>query len=156
MLYSRRYADTPTRRHPAPFWLRLRRAMESVADSVSEKVADSGQWIAIVDLEVQSRIGVPEQEREKPQTLLVSIRFQIGPAFGALNDRFDQTVDYSAVAAEVEKIVQASSAHLVETLVSDIGNSLMRRFPIQRLEIELKKFILRNARYVSVKADWAR
>jgi FolB domain-containing protein len=127
-----------------------------VIHSVSENVAGSGQWIAIVDLEVKGRIGVPEHEREKPQRLLVSIRFQIGPAFDALNDQFDQTIDYSAVAAEVEKIVETSSAHLVETLVSDIGNRLMKRFPMQRLEIELKKFILSNARYVSVKADWKR
>lgn len=119
-------------------------------------MAGCGQWIAIDDLEVKGRIGVPEQEREKVQRLLVSVRFQIGPAFAALNDQFNQTVDYSAVAAEVEKIVEASSAHLMETLVSDIGSTLMRRFPMQRLEIELKKFILRNARYVSVKADWKR
>jgi hypothetical protein len=32
----------------------------------------------------------------------------------------------------------------------------MARFPIQRLEIELRKFILPNARYVSVKSDWRR
>jgi 7,8-dihydroneopterin aldolase/epimerase/oxygenase len=121
-----------------------------------ENVADSGQWIAINDLEVKGRIGVPEQEREKAQRLLVSVRFQIGLAFAALNDQFDQTIDYSAVAAEVERVVEASSAHLVETLVSDIGNTLMRRFPIRRLEIELKKFIPRNAQYVSVKATWKR
>jgi 7,8-dihydroneopterin aldolase/epimerase/oxygenase len=121
-----------------------------------ENVADSGQWIAINDLEVKGRIGVPEREREKAQRLLVSVRFQIGLAFVALNDQFDQTIDYSAVAAEVEKVVEASSAHLIETLVSDIGNTLMGRFPMRRLEIELKKFILRNAQYVSVKAAWKR
>jgi hypothetical protein len=40
--------------------------------------------------------------------------------------------------------------------VSEIGDTLMARFPMQRLEIELKKFILPNARYVSVKSEWAR
>jgi 7,8-dihydroneopterin aldolase/epimerase/oxygenase len=124
--------------------------------AVYSNVAGSDQWIAINDLEVKGRIGVPEQEREKPQRLLVSVRFQIGAAFAALNDQFDQTIDYSAVAAEVERVVEASSAHLIETLVSDIGNTLMGRFPIRCLEIELKKFILRNAQYVSVKAAWKR
>ena len=48
------------------------------------------------------------------------------------------------------------AAHLIEKLVSEIGDTLMARFPMQRLEIELRKFILPNARYVSVKSEWAR
>jgi dihydroneopterin aldolase len=116
----------------------------------------SGEWIEINDLEVKSRIGVPENERENPQRLLVSLRFQIGTTFLALNDQFEKTIDYAGVAAEVEKVVETNGAHLIETLVSDIGDTLMARFPLQRLEIELKKFILPNARYVSAKSDWKR
>jgi dihydroneopterin aldolase len=116
----------------------------------------AGEWIEIQELEVKGRIGVPESERENPQRLLVSLRFQIGTAFAALNDELEKTVDYAGVAAEVEKIVQTSKAHLIETLVSDIGDALMARFRMQRLEIELRKFILPNARCVCVKSDWKR
>ena len=115
-----------------------------------------GEWIEINDLEVKGRIGVPEIERENPQTLLVSLRFQIETNFAALNDQLEKTIDYAAVAAEIEQIVQTTEAHLIEKLVSDIGDTLMARFPMQRLEIELKKFILPNARYVSVTSDWKR
>jgi dihydroneopterin aldolase len=116
----------------------------------------SGEWIEINGLEVKGRIGVPENERENPQRLLVSLRFQIETTFAALGDQLAKTVDYADVAAEVEKIVETSGAHLIEKLVSDIGDALMARFPIQRLEIELRKFILPNARYVSAKSDWRR
>jgi FolB domain-containing protein len=116
----------------------------------------SGEWIEIQELEVKGRIGVPENERENPQKLLVSLRFQIETAFAALNDELDKTIDYAAVAAEVKKVVETSNAHLIEKLVSDIGDALMARFRMQRLEIELRKFILPNARYVSVKSDWNR
>ena len=115
-----------------------------------------GEWIEINDLEVKGRIGVPEIERKNLQTLLVSLRFQIETNFAALNDQFEKTIDYVCVAAEVEKVVETSGAHLIEKLVSEIGDALMARFPIQRLEIELRKFILPNARYVSVKSDWRR
>jgi dihydroneopterin aldolase len=116
----------------------------------------SGEWIEIHELEVKGKIGVPAEEREYPQRMLVSVRFQVEKSFAALNDQFDKTIDYAGVASEIEKVVERSRAHLIETLVSDIGDTLMARFPMQRLEIELKKFILPNTRYVSVKSDWKR
>ena len=116
----------------------------------------SGEWIEIRDLEVRGKIGVPENERENPQRLLVSLRFQIETSFAALNDQIEKTIDYAAVASGVEKVVATSRAHLIEKLVSDIGDTLMTGFPMKRLEIELQKFILPNARYVSVKSEWRR
>ncbi len=116
----------------------------------------SGEWIEINDLEVSGRIGVPEMERAAPQRMLVSLRFQIETTFAALNDRLEKTIDYAEVAAEVEKIVQTTEAHLIEKLVSEIGDSLMARFQMRRLEIELRKFILPKAKYVSVKTEWKR
>ena len=116
----------------------------------------SSEWIEISDLEVSGKIGVPEIERETPQRMLVSLRFQIETTFAVLNDQLEKTIDYGEVAAEVEKVVQATKAHLIEKLVSEIGDALMARFPMARLEIELRKFVLKKARYVSVKTDWKR
>jgi dihydroneopterin aldolase len=116
----------------------------------------SSEWIEISDLEVSGRIGVPEIERESPQRMLVSLRFQIETTFAVLNDQLEKTIDYGEVAAEVEKIVQTTEAHLIERLVSEIGEALMARFPMERLEVELRKFILPKARYVSVKTGWNR
>ncbi len=115
-----------------------------------------GEWIEIHDLVLNGRVGVPDSERANPQRLLFSVRFQIETSFAGLLDQLENTVDYAAVAAEVEKVVETSSAHLIEKLVSEVGDALMARFPMQRLEIELKKFILPNARYASVKSGWAR
>ncbi|MBV8375524.1 MAG: dihydroneopterin aldolase [Verrucomicrobia bacterium] len=116
----------------------------------------SHQWIEIHDLEVKGTIGVPENERKTPQRLLLSVRFKIETAFSALDDKIEKTIDYSGVAAEAERVVQTSTAHLIEKLVSDLGKALMTRFPMLQLEIELKKFILPNAQCVSVKSGWTR
>ena len=109
------------------------------------------EWIEIADLEVQSKIGVSHEERSAFQRLLVSLRFQIGCGFEELKDQFAATIDYAAVAVETQRIAQHGGSHLVETLASEIANGLMKRFPIRRLEVELKKFILPDARYVSAK-----
>ena len=110
------------------------------------------EWIEIVDLEVKSKIGVPEKERESFQKLFVCILFQIDGGFRELDDQLDKTIDYGAVAAEVVRIAEDNRAQLLETLVSEIADTLMARFRMRHLEVELKKFILPNARYVSVKS----
>jgi len=60
----------------------LRRLLETNEINTSE------EWIEIVDLEVKSKIGVPNDERSTFQRLLVSLRFQIESGFEELRDRF--------------------------------------------------------------------
>jgi len=111
----------------------------------------SEEWIEIADLEVKSKIGVPEEERATFQPLLVSLRLQILHQFEELEDDLGSTIDYSAVAAETKRITENSKLHLVETLVSEIADGLVNLFPIRTLVVELKKFVLPDASYVSVK-----
>jgi FolB domain-containing protein len=103
------------------------------------------EWIEIKELAVMARIGVPADERRKPQEVHIDVRYEIGASFENLGDRFDATVDYSAVAKEVENVVNENECRLVETLVADIADHLMKRFPMRRVEVEVKKFALPNA-----------
>lgn len=114
---------------------------------------DSGEWIEINELDVKGRIGVPEEERANPQRLVLSLRFRIGAPFRSLNDQVERTIDYAHVAAEAGKVVETTSAHLIETVIAEIADALMARFPIDRIQIELRKFALPNAGYVSVRLD---
>jgi dihydroneopterin aldolase len=114
------------------------------------------EWIEIRELEVEGKIGVLEEERRNRQRMIVSLRFQIETAFAGVGDQLEKTIDYSAVAAEVQKVVESSGAHLIEKLISEIGDALMARFPMRYLDLELRKFVLPNARFVSVKSNWQR
>jgi dihydroneopterin aldolase len=115
------------------------------------EINTSEEWIEIADLEVKSKIGVPENERSTFQRLLVSLRFQIESGFEELQDRFASTIDYASVANETRRIAESNERQLAETLASEIADTLIQRFPMRRLDVELKKFILPNARYISVK-----
>jgi dihydroneopterin aldolase len=108
------------------------------------------EWIEIKELAVKARIGVPEEERQTPQELRIDVRYQIGAPFKNLKDRFDATIDYSVVAKEVEKLAGEGECRLVETLVAEIADHLMKRFPMRKVEVEVRKFALPEARYVSV------
>ena len=114
---------------------------------------DSGEWIEINELELKGRIGVPEEERANLQRLVVSLRFRIGAPFRSLDDQLERTINYADVAAEASKVGGSTSARLIETVIAEIADALMARFPIDRLQIELRKFALPNAGYVSARLD---
>ena len=67
-----------------------------------------------------------------------------------LADRIERTVNYSAVAEETKNFVRDQSVSLVETLADRLTSHLLMSFPIQKLTIEVRKFALQDAKYVSV------
>jgi dihydroneopterin aldolase len=105
--------------------------------------------IHIEQLEVSTRIGVPEKERATPQRLTVSISFWPCQQTRDLADKIDQTVNYSAVAEETKRFVRDQSVNLIETLADLLATHLLKTFPIQKVAIELRKFVLEDAKYVS-------
>ena len=105
--------------------------------------------IHIEQLEVSARVGVPEQERANPQRLIVSISFWPYQEIRDVADNIDQTVNYSVVAEETKSFVQDQSVNLIETLADRLAAYLLKTFPIQKVTVELRKFPLQDAKYVS-------
>ena len=105
--------------------------------------------IHIDQLDVFTRIGVPEEERANPQRLTVSISFWPTQT-SDLADHIERTVNYSAVAEETKNFVRDQSVSLIETLAERLVSHLLKSFPIQKVTIELRKFALQDAKYVSV------
>jgi 7,8-dihydroneopterin aldolase/epimerase/oxygenase len=105
--------------------------------------------IRIEQLELSTHIGVPEEERTKPQRLTVSISFWPYQQTRDLDDNIHQTVNYSAVAEETKSFVRDQSVNLIETLAHQLAGHLLKTFPIQKVTVELRKFPLQDAKYVS-------
>jgi FolB domain-containing protein len=106
--------------------------------------------IHIEQLDVFTRIGVPEEERANPQRLTVNISFWPYQQTNDLADHIERTVNYSTVAEETKNFMRDRSVSLIETLADQLASHLLKRFPIQKVTIELRKFALREAKYVSV------
>jgi dihydroneopterin aldolase len=106
--------------------------------------------IHIEQLEVSTHIGVPEKERATPQRLAVSIT--LWPRHNAhdLGDDIDKTVNYSAVAEAAKSFVRDQSLNLIETLADRLATHLLAKFAIQKITLELRKFVLEDAKYASV------
>jgi FolB domain-containing protein len=106
--------------------------------------------IHIEQLDVFTRVGVPEEERAKPQRLTVSISFWPYQQTRDLADNIEATVNYSAVAEETKNFLHDQSVKLIETLAEVLASHLLKSFPIQKITIELRKFALEDAKYVSI------
>jgi len=106
--------------------------------------------IHIEQLEVFTVIGVLEHERKGLQRLTVSISYWPYEEAQNLADNIDKAVNYSAVAEEAKRFAREQAVGLIETLADRLANHLLKTFPIQRVSIDLRKFALQDAKYVSV------
>lgn len=112
----------------------------------------SPDQVHIEQLEVFTVIGVLEHERKGLQRLTISISFTPYPKAQDLGDDIDKAVNYSAVAEETKRFAREQSVNLIETLADRLAAHLLTTFSIQNVTIEIRKFALQDAKYVSVKA----
>ena len=107
--------------------------------------------ILIDSLELSARIGITGEERASLQRLTISLQLQPVRNFAALDDRIENTVDYYKVCLAVKEIALQHPWNLLETLAGEIAAGLLSNFPLQALDIELRKYILPDTRFVAVK-----
>ena len=113
----------------------------------NEAAADQ---IHIEQLEIFARVGVPEKERATLQRLTVSITLWPKQDTRDLGDQIGRTVNYSAVGEEAKSFARHQSVNLIETLADRLAMHLLGNFAIQEIRVELRKFVLQDAKYVSV------
>ena len=106
--------------------------------------------IHIEQLEISTHIGVPEKERATAQRLTVSITLWPKQDTRDSGDQIGRTVNYSAVAEEAKSFARDQSVNLIETLADALAMHLLGSFAIQKIEIELRKFALPDAKYASI------
>ena len=105
--------------------------------------------IHIEQIEVFSVIGVLEHERKGLQRLTVTILFWPYQQTRDLADKIDNAVNYSAVAEETKRFAREQTVNLIETLADRLATHLLKTFPIQKVTVEVRKFALQDAKYVS-------
>jgi len=112
--------------------------------------AESDDRIHIEQLKIVARVGVSKRERARSQRLALSItiwtRFQVDD----LDDDVTKAVDYSELCQEAKKFAQGRVDKLIETLADAIAEHLLCKFAIRKITVELRKFVLKRAAYVSV------
>lgn len=106
--------------------------------------------IEIRRLQVSTRIGVPDEERAAPQTLSVTVRMVPGQNFDGLADDIARTIDYHAVALEIQALAAHKPRNLIETLAVELADFLLEKHPLKRVAVTIEKRILPDTECVAV------
>jgi len=112
--------------------------------------------ISIVDLEVFYRVGVPDEERAKPQRLLLTIDLEFDFAAAAASDRIEDTINYRAITDDLLQFGEGRAWKLIEKLAADIADLVWRNYRPLSVKVEVKKFVIPRSRYVAVALTRAR
>jgi len=106
--------------------------------------------IRIVDLEVHYQVGVTEDERARPQRLLVTLEIEHDFKHAISADNLADTIDYYAVSQRLLGFGEGCHWQLIETVAADIASMLIDEFRARAVSVEVKKFVIPQAAYVSV------
>lgn len=106
--------------------------------------------ISIVDLEVFYRVGEPDAERAQPQRLLLTVGLDADFSAAARSDSIADTIDYFAVTQRLLKFGEGREWKLIEKLAADIADTVLADFKPLSVSVEVKKFIIPEARHISV------
>lgn len=109
--------------------------------------------ISIHDLEVSYHVGVPDAERANPQRLLLTVEMDHDFTAAAASDDLRATVDYYAVSRRLLGFGDGRQWRLIEKLAADLAALVLAEFGPCAVRVEVKKFILPEARWVSVRLE---
>jgi len=115
------------------------------------KTARAMDRIIISDLEAFYHVGTTEAERAKPQRLLFTVELSHDFKSAAHNDNLADTIDYDAVSKRLLRFGDGCHWELIETLAVDVAGMILEDFSPQAVSVEVKKFVIPQARYVAVK-----
>jgi 7,8-dihydroneopterin aldolase/epimerase/oxygenase len=95
--------------------------------------------------------GVLEEERRDGQQFVFDVRVTSGEA-AARTDDVEDAVDYRLVASTVVEVSSRQRYHLLEALASAVADELVRRFPVERVRVRVRKPAVRLAARVDYAA----
>ncbi len=127
---------------------------------ISHHVANASnrlRHVFVRDLEILALIGIYDQEKQKPQRIIVNIDLSVKEEIGPMADDISHVVSYEIIAKKVEAIVADGHVNLVETMCEKIAQSCLtdKRVMAARVRVE-KPDIIPNARSVGVEIERAR
>jgi 7,8-dihydroneopterin aldolase/epimerase/oxygenase len=107
--------------------------------------------IHIEGIEVLAYVGVPDEERATAQRLRFNVTCWPIRPIPELKDEISRAVNYAAVCAELREFVEPRRDKLIETLADAVGLHLLGKFEIRAVAVEVRKYILPQVEFVSVK-----
>ena len=101
------------------------------------------EMLGTIDLQrlpIRCIVGILPRERAEEQQLFLDISLDLDFAAAAASESVEDTVDYAALADEMEALVVAGRFRLLETLVERCAEQVLERHPaVERVRVTVHK-----------------
>jgi 7,8-dihydroneopterin aldolase/epimerase/oxygenase len=88
---------------------------------------------------VQTKLGVPDWERLKPQTIILDIEIGYDLSKSCQSDAIKDTIDYGLVVKRIRETLTDNSFKLVEALAEHICQMVIKEFQAESVKIKVAK-----------------
>ena len=96
--------------------------------------------IEIKRLKVDTVIGICDWEQYAEQPLIFDAKIRLQDCQAHFTDHIDDALDYAAIAEDIQTLVKASQARLLESLLWEIAQALFGKYePVQKLKLRVRK-----------------
>jgi 7,8-dihydroneopterin aldolase/epimerase/oxygenase len=95
--------------------------------------------ILVPELRLQARVGVGEEERARPQDLVVDVELGLDLAPAGASDDLAATVDYDALCALADEVVRSRPFQLIEAVAEAIAAAVLERFEATETVVRVRK-----------------
>ena len=95
--------------------------------------------VLVRDLEIMASIGVFEVEHRYEQRIVVNLDLRVRDDYDGKSERIADVVDYGALVAGVEQVVQSRHFKLVETLAERIAENCLADTRVLSVIVRLEK-----------------
>ena len=95
--------------------------------------------ILIRGLALETRIGITEKERSRPQEVLIDIELRTDLSRPGRSDDLSDTTDYDALVNEIAGLVRTGERNLLEKLAAEIASLLSAKTGVSGVTVEVMK-----------------
>ena len=95
--------------------------------------------IFLEQVTVQTKLGVPEWERLKPQTIILDIEIGYALSKSCLSDAIEDTVDYGEIVKRIRETLKENSFKLVEALAEHVCQLILKEFKAESVKLKVAK-----------------
>jgi len=92
-----------------------------------------------VSLKQACFIGVLPEEKQKKQSLKITVNLYLDLSKAGRTDSLSDTLDYAEVAQKIHQISQIRHYALVESLGEDIASLFLKEYPISTIDVKIEK-----------------
>src|SRR3989338_531918 len=105
--------------------------------------------LSIIDLELWTHIGVPKEEREAEQRLLVTVEMSLDAKADAKSDDVKKSINYFDVTNDLKKLA-LTERKTIERFAEDAAQMILKKYKQTGVTVTVKKFAVPGTAYVAM------